>query len=377
MAGIQRDRSGGFAALVAAATAIEANDDRALAEALQSTAHERMLQTAARHRCLGYLRRGILQMGLRDARGLALTRALRDYAGKAAIQAYAVRKQVDELVIALDAAGIPFALLKGAARLFRGERDADANTMFDLDVLVPSAEIPAAIAALTRAGYQSVDDRLAYFWKRHHHAPPLRPHGLGVQVELHHQLAPPADLSIATDWDVCQRYCERVKAGRLEATCFDSMGTALHMLVHGVGLRRLHDVIMLARILRDTPGTREHLENVIAAETRQGVALRAVLALAARMAAMGTGANEPVERYLAWVQRREDLTPYVRQRTQLVDAWYTNDRKLFGPATRLAMPTRDKDQSAVAFGATFTYRLVGRILVGAYAAATDRPAATR
>jgi len=378
MAAMQRDRSGsGFAALVAAATAIEAHDERALADALQLIAHERMLQTAAQHRCLGYLRRGILQAGLRDARALALTHALRDYAGKAAMQAYAVRKQVDGLVIARDAAGIPFTLLKGAARLFRGDREADSDTMFDLDVLVPLAEIPAAITALSRAGYQSVGDRLAHFWKRHHHAQPLRPPGLGLPVELHYQLAPPADLSIATDWNVCQRHCERVKAGALEASCLDSMGTALHMVVHGVGLRRLHDVIMLARILRDTPGTGEHLESVIAAETRQGVALRAVLVLAARIAAMRIGASEPVKRYLEWVQRREDLTPYIRQRTQLVDAWYTNDRKLLGPATRLALPTRGKDQSAVAFGASFAYRLVGRILVGAYAAATNRTTAMR
>ncbi len=315
-------------------------------------------------------------MGLRDTRAVAVLRALRDYAGKAAMQAYAVGKQLDELVASLDAAGIHFALLKGAARLFRGDREADSNTMFDLDVLVPKAEISAAIATLSRAGYQPiVEDRLAHFWKRHHHAPPLRPQGLGLPIELHSQLAPPASLSIATDWDACQRYFERVTARGLEATCFDPMGSALHMTVHGVGLRRLHDVVMLAQILRDTPGTREHLETVIATECRQGVALRAVLVLAARIAATDVEASEPVRRYLGWVRRREDLAPYVRERTQFVDAWYTNDRKIFGPATRLALPTRDIEQSALAFGATFAYRLIGRILVSAYAVATSRPAA--
>ena len=378
MTGMPQAPPSGFRALVAAATAIEARNPCGLADALQLTAHDSILTTATRHRCLGYLRRGILVLGLRDERAATLTHSLRDYASKAAMQAYAVRLQLDEVVATLKAKGVPFALLKGAARLFRGDREAECDTMFDLDVLVPKAELPAANAALRRVGYSPVvEGYLAKFYDRIHHAPPLRPKGLGLPVELHFQLAPPARLSIATDWDACESYLERVKTGSREATCFNALGTAVNLMVHGVGLRRLRDVIMLGRILRDAPGAREHLEAVIALERRQAVALRAVTVLAARIAALGACASEPVERYLDWVRRREELSPYVRQRTQFVDAWYTNGGKLFGPATRLAFPTRAAERSALTFGVNFSYRLIGRIAVGAYAAARNKRAATR
>jgi hypothetical protein len=372
---MNRERSvkeGPFVALLAAAAAIEQRDPEALVAAFHSVSPHAMLQGAARHRCLGYLRRGVVELGLRDERVSAFTKAVREYAGKAAIQAYAVRDQLRQLVHTFNEAKIRFVLLKGSARLFRGDKDADYDTMFDLDILVPQDEAVSAVEALERQSYRSCAnaDRSKHYWTRHHHGVPLRPVNAGLPVEVHTQLAPPGSLSLATDWHACEPYFERMVTEQGEATCFNAFGSAFHLAVHGLGMRRLHDVILLAKVLRAEKDVLENVDATISQEQYQTVALQAVIAFAARVAGLPYTESAAVKRYLSWVVRRENLAPYVRDRSQFADAWFCNGCTVWGPATRQALPIREAEQGSVAFAASFTYRLIGRIATSAYALAS-------
>lgn len=379
---MKRERNaneGPFVALLAAAAAIEQRKPEALITALNSVPPHDMLRVSARHRCLGYLRRGIVELGVRDERASAFTKAVREYAAKAAIQAYAVRNQLHDLVQTFNDANVRFALLKGSARLFRGDKNADYDTMFDLDVLVPRGEAISAVEALERGGYGpcASADRSKGYWTRHHHGVPMQPVRAGLPVEVHVQLAPLGCLSLATDWAACERYFEQVVTAQGEATCFNALGSAFHLAVHGLGLRRLHDVLLLANILRSDKDALENVDATISQERYQTVALQAVIALAARVA--GRTYTEPaaVKHYLSWVIHRENLAPYVRDRSQFADAWFCNGCRVWGPATRQALPIRDVAQSPVSYAASFTYRLIGRIATSPYALASVATAARR
>jgi hypothetical protein len=287
------------------------------------------------------------------------------------VQAYAARRQLGELVDILVEAGVPCVLLKGAARLWRGEREAQCNTMYDLDLLVPAGAAARGLTALERGGYHATSAQLsaAQYWARHHHLIPLVPSQPGLPVELHTQLAPRTMLSMPTDWEACTPYLERVRDDAA-VYVFDVLGTAVHLVVHGAGIKRLHDVIMLAGLLRSEPDLHARVEAAIAAERWQQVALRSLVTLAARIAGMEKPQDRRVERYLSWVMRREDLRPYVRDRSQFVDAWFCNGGTLWGAATRQALPDNDTGANAIVASARFAYRLCGRIITSAVAAAT-------
>ena len=157
------------------------------------------------------------------------------------MQAMFTRVQLRELVAALQGAGVRFVLLKGAARLFRGDNSSDQSTMYDLDVLVHKSEATRAADALLAAGYLFDKRRNSdKYWARHHHLPTLQPAGAGLSVELHTQLAPLGMLSLRTDWEACEKYMEVTHMDGQEALCFDSLGAAFHLVIHGAGLRRLH-----------------------------------------------------------------------------------------------------------------------------------------
>jgi len=363
---------GPFVALLAAASAIEQRRPEALVAAFHSVSPHAMLQVAARHRCLGYLRQGIVELGVRDERVSAFTKSVREYAGKAAIQAYAVREQLRQLVHVLNEAKMQFALLKGSARLFCGDTAADYDTMFDLDILVPREDAVAAVQALERGGYSSraSGDRSRHYWTRHHHGVPLQPVNVGLPIEVHVQLAPLGSLSLATDWPACRTYFEHVATTHGEATCFDAIGSAFHLAVHGLGMRRLHDVFLLARVLRSDNRVLEIVDATISQEHYQAVALKAVVGLAARVAGLTYAESAAVKRYLSWVMHRENLVPYVRDRSQFADAWFCNGCTVWGPATRQALPLREAEQGSVSFAASFAYRLIGRIATSAYALAS-------
>lgn len=367
------DDRGGFAALIDVATAVEGGHATAVDAILRRTPTGVLLRSAARHRCLGYVRRSIVDSKIRSEPARAIVAALREYAARAAVQSYATRGQLFRMVGILDRAAISFALLKGAARLFRGDREAEDTAMYDLDLLVPEADGLRALEALQGEGYRPrAAGNAQRYWPRHHHLVPLEPPEAGLPVELHLQLAPQAMLSMATDWKAFERYCEPLERDGARALAFNAVGTALHLTIHGAGVKRLHDAIVLARILASDPTMLGRLNEEFDGERWQPIPLRATLAVAASIAGVSYDLSPAVARYLVWMRRREDLAPYVRERSQFADAWYGNGGKLFGAATRLALPDRDTDDNPVTASARFAYRLVGRIVTSAVAVAASR-----
>jgi hypothetical protein len=360
---------GGFKALVAVATAAHNAKPAELDAALASVPTAVLLRAAARHRCLGYLRRSVVDAGLRSPPARTIVAALREYAAKAAVQSYATRAQLASIIAGLDEADLPFVLLKGAARLFRGDREAEDTAMFDLDLLVRAQDGSHALAALQSRGYhaESTYRSADEYWARHHHLVPLAPEAPGLPVELHLQLSPIGMLSMPTDWSALERHFDSVTRDGVRATCLDPLGSALHLVIHGAGVKRLHDAIMLARIFSGEPGTLDALRSALAAERAQPVPLLATLAVAAQIAGLPCAKTPQVESYVRWVHHREDLSPYVRDRSQFADAWYGNGGKMWGAGTLLALPDRHTDEAAIISSARFAYRLVGRIITSAVA----------
>lgn len=106
-----------------------------------------------------------------------------------------LRQILRDTAQALNAAGfVPLALKGAIALLPGGYPHAEARMLGDLDLALPPAAIPPAIAALRAAGYTPPPDLPAYAWvdqRHHHHAPPLlHPAGAGY-VELHRALLSP------------------------------------------------------------------------------------------------------------------------------------------------------------------------------------------
>lgn len=89
--------------------------------------------------------------------------------------------QLDEIVEALNDAGIVPLLLKGAAYLqTEVYTDVGERILGDLDLLVDTDQIPEAFGALTARGYDHDDD-----WSHNRHGPRLRRQGEAAVVEIH------------------------------------------------------------------------------------------------------------------------------------------------------------------------------------------------
>ena len=99
-------------------------------------------------------------------------------------------RRLGEAAAALDAAGIAAVALKGA--VFALEEPAQAPWRFlgDLDLLVPLAQIEAAVAALAQLSYDA--QGLPDLGEELHHYPPLHHADGGTLVELHTRLFPSA-----------------------------------------------------------------------------------------------------------------------------------------------------------------------------------------
>lgn len=98
------------------------------------------------------------------------------------------RRHLDDVLLRLDAEGIPAMLLKGAALAETVYREPGLRPMGDVDILVPDDDAERAHRALQDMGHVALS---AHPEQHHHHLPPLEtPDGL-VIFELHRSLMPP------------------------------------------------------------------------------------------------------------------------------------------------------------------------------------------
>ncbi len=367
-----RDRNGRtFVYLVEALAGSVQQDATRLQAALTAADPQRLAQTAARHKCAGLLLRGLTTSRVADPTGGRLIRPLQSYCRSVALQAFVLRSQLEAVVQAFNDAAVPFVLLKGASRLYADDVDAYSNQMFDLDLLIHEKDREAALAALKRIGYRDLANETltAHYVASHHHLAPLQPPTTGVPVELHVALAEPNRMSLRFDWNALAPYLESIDGTAGKALRLNPVGTALHLAIHGLGLTRLHDIVLLARFMRADPQLAGTLMHLMSDEQLQRLSFEAVLALAAEVAGLERNTTKQVHRYISWALRREDLPTYLRVRTQGTDAWYLNGGSFFGPATVFALPEITIDgRWSLAKTAFWPARLVTRTALAAYAA---------
>lgn len=372
-----RRRPRGFVALVQALAAVIEGDRQRFAAAIALADPEAFLQAARRHRCREIVRRAMVTFDAADPTGGRLSKALQSSTRETALEIFGLRQQINSLLATLNRSGLDFALLKGAARIYADAADADYHRSGDLDVLVRRDQLEAAREALLAAGYREKAGAtmVEFYRSRHHHSAPLFPPQRGVPIELHIQLTPPGTLEETLDWERLAPHMETVEGPAGPALCLDDFANALHLAAHAIGITRLRDVYLLAAIVRRSPqalGTQ--LAAFAARQRGSRLLLEGVLALAARLAGIPWRTSREVERYLDWVMRREDIPAYVRRRAQVVEAWYADGGKLFGPSFHRLNQT----SGALTAGAPrAAARLAGRLLVAGiatlYAAAMRSP----
>jgi len=315
-----------FAALRDVLGAYVRGEPAAIAPAVANTDLAALAEYARWHGCATLLQAALATSP--SPRFISVGHALQRHGRRYAVRAIAIRVQIVDVVGTLRAANVPFALLKGAARLYAAD-DALFYATNDLDVLVPPEALDAAIAALRARGYAflaSQHEQRAYR-KRHHHAAPLYPpKGGGVAVELHVALARPHWLSTPTDWHALAPHLIRANGAGGEALVLDTFGSFLHHAVHGIGNTRYRDVVTCAKMFSALDSeAREQLAAIVRAERIDPVRLEASFVMATQLAGfVQPNVRRAVAAYVRWVAAREDLPRLLARRTQLLEAWYAS-----------------------------------------------------
>ena len=325
-----------FEALARIAAGFVRQDRTAVREGLAAIDAATLANYARLHACSSILRAALALVPEAPAVPY-LQRRLQLESRRTALRAIAMRNQVASLARLLQTRGIPFALLKGAARVYSASASSLLHPSGDLDLLVPRPALDDAIAALQGAGYRfRADAKLQQQYREeHHHAAPLfPPPGTGLVVELHHQLAAPGALSTPTDWNALAAHMTFIPGPAGPVRALDSYGVALHYSAHAVGLFRLRDAILCAQALAQLdPAALRELRSSVLAERRDPVRFQAVLLLAAHLAGIEWPGDEGVCAYLGWVMRREAMPFEMGSRTHVLESWFaTRGRELLSPA---------------------------------------------
>lgn len=331
------NRSPLFEQLHAVSVAFMRRDPVAVARVLANVDENSFVGFVRRHSCEPLVRDALSFAQKNDpdgllvasVRGRRLADALQAEARLGALRNIAITEQVEGVVRIFQASGVPFALLKGAARLYARDPDAVRYPSRDIDVFVEHGAFDAASAALCAAGYfykADVAEQKHYRMHLHHGAPLYPPGEKGWIVEIHTRLARPGWLSTPTHWEVLAAHLRPIDGRCGAVLAFDEFGTVLHHLVHGVGLRRYRDVFVAARAFAElSESERMQLARIVSGETRDPVRFAAMLALVAETADRAAAPIEaPVRAYLAWVRKRESLPRSLRRGDYLLEAWYAS-----------------------------------------------------
>jgi hypothetical protein len=155
---------------------------------------ERVIRLARRLRLLARLADGVFSCGLIEQVPAQPRRHLLAELRLSRWRRASLTWTLRQVSAAIQPAGYPCVLLKGAAYMAQGLPIADGRLPSDLDILVPRTALPAAQNSLAAAGWRRVDmdehDRL-YYEDWSHEVPPMRHPRLGVELDLHHNILPP------------------------------------------------------------------------------------------------------------------------------------------------------------------------------------------
>ena len=284
-------------------------------------------ENEARHRCAALLGEAARRLDIVDALAPDVATQLRRARVNAMIGTTRMHGAVAKSVAVLAAAGLEFALLKGAARIHDGSPDAACHSSDDIDILVRENDVDAAVTAFLSNGWyqrESVTE-IARFRREHHHAASLFPPEGDFPVEIHWALATPGALSTASNWHALRAFFIPVTVGSCTALQLDAAGTALHLAMHAIGLTRLRDIALLAGLLRALTAEQRHaLTRIVASERREPIRLAASLVLAAYVAGIPWPSDRRVDRYIRWALRREDLPTGMRTRSDAAEIYFAH-----------------------------------------------------
>ncbi len=104
-----------------------------------------------------------------------------------------------DAVAVLETAGLPSVVLKGSALSRELFGEPHCRSSADVDLLVRAADVPAADATLTAAGYRRDNDRPLSFWMRRLHHAVYRRAGHQLPVEIHWNFSIPGFFNLEPD----------------------------------------------------------------------------------------------------------------------------------------------------------------------------------
>ncbi len=286
-----------FAALAAATHAVLANDRDGLQRTLRRDG-PLVLDEARRRRLRPFLAEAMQRIsGTADREPICIV---------AGFQAQRIGDRVQAVLGAFASAGIEAVPLKGAHRSLYEPDLARTHPSSDVDILVRAADLTRACELLRAAGY--AEGAGANNYRSHHHAVPYASTD-NVAVELHVALAP-ATL-VAERHDAATLASHVLRDG--DRLRFDDVVTVLHLSLHQAGDFSFRDTVLCAHALAREPGLIDRLPT-------RSFRVRALARYAARLAGLPCS-HRPLERlYGEWIERREDLPTWLRERSAAIDA---------------------------------------------------------
>jgi hypothetical protein len=306
---------------VAAIAAVVRRNGSGLVEALECDA-DALATVEQRHRCAAMFGETARRLGVTGELAPDVAADLRRARLGAVVATERMERALERTIRVLRSAGIEFALLKGAARVYGKLTGAELHPSDDIDIFVPRHVIDDAVQVLESQGWDcddAVDERRRYRLHHHHAVPLYAPEG-GFPVEIHHELALPGTLSLDTSWNGLAEHLVTIDGTAGPVLQLDRVGTALHLAIHSIGLARLRDIALLAFLLTAlTAGERSAFTAIIDAERCDPVRLAASAALAARLAGIAFAERAGVASYLRWALRREDLPGALRRRSEVAE----------------------------------------------------------
>jgi len=286
-----------FAALAAATHAALAKDRDALQRALRRDG-PLVLDEARRRRLRPFIAEALqLISGAGDREPIRIV---------ADFQARRIGDRARAVLGEFASAGIEAVPLKGAHRSLYEPELARTHPSSDVDILVRAADLARACEILRVAGYAERGRGNDY--RSHHHAVPYASTD-NIAVELHVALAPATLVAERHDADTLASHVLR-DGERLR---FDDVATVLHLSLHQAGDFSFRDTVLCALALAREPGLIDRLPT-------RSFRVRALARYAARLAGLPCS-HPPLERvYGEWIERREDLPTWLRERSAAIDA---------------------------------------------------------
>ncbi len=226
--------------------------DRALAWSLADW--DRVVRLARRLRLLSRLAESLADAGLLDQTPAPVRRHLVGEQRLSRWRTQAVTWGLDRIESALGNAPYPRVLLKGAAYIGQGLPIAAGRLPSDLDILVPQAHLPDALARLEQAGWSAGDvgdHDHRYYHEWSHEVPPMHHPLHRVELDLHHNILPPvARTHVDANLLLQQLQPSRWTGWQVLDPIDQVLHSAAHLFLDSEARDRVRDLVDLDGLLR-------------------------------------------------------------------------------------------------------------------------------